>query len=218
MAEVEVAPKRKKNFTSFETYINKVLKQVHPDMGIKGEAMAEMDNYVKSLIDKIMRVVNIFTEKNNRKTVTSTEIQSAVKVVLSGVLEKDAIKEGVLAVTKYQSSITKNEKGSLSSKAGIIFPVTRIKNTWMKKSATAPRIGKTAAVYLSAVLEYITAEILELAGNITKEHHKKRITDRMILLSIRNDDELDKLSQDMVLAGGVVPYIHEKLLPKKKEE
>ena len=213
MAEAGRIQKRKKDFSSFDTYIQKVLKQVHPDTGIKGEALVEMNNLVRAVIYKIMHVVNLLTDLNDKKTVTSREVQTAVKATLPGELGRHGIAEGTKAVTKYNSS--RDEKGSVSFKAGLQFPVTRIKNRWMKNLASAQRFGETAAVYLAAILEYITAEILELAGNVTRDANRVRINDRDLMLAIRNDEELNTLTKDMVLAGGVIPNIHQELLPKK---
>lgn len=64
-------------------------------------------------------------------------------------------------------------------------------------------------MYLSAVLEYLAAEVLELAGNAAKDNKKNRINPRHILLAIRNDDELNKLMANTTIAdGGVLPSIH----------
>ena len=216
MTEVVRTQNRKKDFSSFDTYIKKVLKQVHPDTGIKGEALVEMNNLVKVMIYKVMHVVNLLTEVNNKKTVTAREVQTAVQATFPGELARHGITEGTKAVTKYNSAIAGAEKGSASFKGGLQFPVARIKNRWMRKMASAPRVGETAAVYLAAVLEYITAEVLELAGNAAKDHAKKRITNRMVFLAIRSDEELDTLSKDIILAGGVIPHLHKSLLPKSK--
>ena len=67
------------------------------------------------------------------------------------------------------------------------------------------------------MLEYLTCEILELAGNAADEHHRKIITPRHIQLAFGNDDELNKLMVSTTISqGGVIPGIHEALLPKKK--
>ncbi len=106
---------------------------------------------------------------------------------------------------------------SRSDKAGLQFPVGRI-HRFLRKGNYAQRIGSGAPVYLAAVLEYLTAEILELAGNAAADNKKKTISPRHLQLAIRSDDELNKLLREVTIAsGGVLPKIHEVLLPKGKK-
>ena len=103
---------------------------------------------------------------------------------------------------------------SKSSKAGLQFPVGRI-SRFLKKGKYASRIGAGAPVYLAAILEYLTAEILELAGNAAKDNKKTRIVPRHIQLAVRNDEELNKLFGGVTIAqGGVLPNILPVLIPK----
>lgn len=105
---------------------------------------------------------------------------------------------------------------SRSAKAGLQFPVGRVAR-YMKRARVASRIGAGAPVYLAAVLEYLTAEILELAGNAARDNKKSRIAPRHIQLAVRNDEELNKLLGNVTIAsGGVLPSIHTVLLPKQK--
>merc|ERR1719511_446315 len=86
----------------------------------------------------------------------------------------------------------------------------------MKRGGYAKRLGASGSVYMAAVMEYITAEILELAGNVAKDQKKQRIIPRHIQLAIRNDEELNKyMSNVTITGGGVLPNIHAVLLPKK---
>ncbi|KAJ7977948.1 Histone H2A [Quillaja saponaria] len=102
-----------------------------------------------------------------------------------------------------------------SSKAGLQFPVGRI-NRYLKKGRYAQRTGAGAPVYLAAVLEYLAAEVLELAGNAARDNKKTRINPRHLCLAVRNDEELGKLLQGVTIAsGGVLPNINPILLPKK---
>lgn len=102
-----------------------------------------------------------------------------------------------------------------SSRAGLTFPVGRI-HRLLKKGNYAERVGAGAPVYLAAVLEYLTAEILELAGNAARDNKKLRIVPRHLQLAIRNDEELNRLLQGVTISqGGVLPNIHAVLLPKK---
>ena len=105
---------------------------------------------------------------------------------------------------------------SRSAKAGLQFPVGRIAR-FLKKGRYAERVGAGAPVYLAAVLEYLTAELLELAGNAARDNKKNRIIPRHLQLAIRNDEELGKLLGEVTIAaGGVLPNIHSTLLPKSK--
>ena len=89
----------------------------------------------------------------------------------------------------------------------------------MREGRYAERIGAGAPVYMAAVLEYLAAEILELAGNASRDNKKSRIIPRHIQLAVRNDEELNKLLSDVTIAnGGVLPNIHSQLLPKKTKE
>lgn len=101
---------------------------------------------------------------------------------------------------------------------GITFPAARI-GRYLKKGKYASRVGKGATIYLAAVLEYLTAEILELAGNAARDNKKTRIIPRHIQLAVRNDEELNRLFGGVTIAaGGVLPHIHSSLLPKSSKE
>ena len=107
---------------------------------------------------------------------------------------------------------------SRSSRAGLQFPVGRI-HRYLRKGHYANRIGSGAPVYLAAVLEYLSAEILELAGNAARDNKKARIIPRHLQLAVRNDEELNKLLSGVTIAaGGVLPNIQAVLLPKKSKE
>ena len=107
---------------------------------------------------------------------------------------------------------------SRSSRAGLQFPVGRVAR-YLRKGRYAARVGGGAPVYLAAVMEYLSAEILELAGNAARDNKKARIIPRHIQLAVRNDEELSKLLGGVTIAaGGVLPNIHQVLLPKKTEK
>merc|ERR1712195_376157 len=106
---------------------------------------------------------------------------------------------------------------SRPARAGLQFPVGRIAR-FLRAGQHAQRVGAGAPVYLAAVLEYLAAEVLELAGNAAKDNKKARIAPRHIQLAVRNDEQLTKLlSNTPIAAGGVLPNIHVALLPNKEK-
>ena len=116
----------------------------------------------------------------------------------------------------------KGKKGasgkSRSAKAGIQFPVGKV-GRLLKKGGYAKRIGAGAPVYLAAVLEYVVAETLELAGNAARDNKRSRISPRHIQLAIRNDEELSKyLAKVTIAEGGVLQNIHQALVSKSPKQ
>ncbi|XP_055337282.1 histone H2B-like [Paramacrobiotus metropolitanus] len=98
------AKKRKKRKESYSVYIYKVLKQVHPDTGVSSKAMAIMNSFVNDIFERIASEASRLSHYNKRSTITSREIQTAVRLLLPGELAKHAVSEGTKAVTKYTSA------------------------------------------------------------------------------------------------------------------
>jgi len=206
--------KAKREYT-FKSYIFKVLKQVHPDTGLTADTSSALDRIVTELIVKISREMMTLVNANKKVTLTSHEVQTAIRLILPGELAKHAVSEGTKAITKFNAWVSgaaeapkkKGEKRkgtSRSARAGLVFPVKRIEHH-IRINTGNLRVGVGAPVYLAAVLEYLVAEMLELAGNASRDNRKVRITPRHLKLAIDNDEELVKLLKGFVLGGGVVP-------------
>jgi histone H2A len=133
---------------------------------------------------------------------------------MSGKAAKRAAPKG-----KRVTHVTRGGKKSRtkSDRAGLEFPVGRIARM-LRNGSFGKRFSATAPVFLACVLEYLCAEVLELSGNTAKDMHKRTIKPRHLQLSIRGDEELGRLFQNVTIAeAGVVPHIEKVLMPQKKK-
>jgi len=206
-------PRSKKSKAGkFDIYIHKVLKQVHPECSLSANTKSQINYFLNLIATKI--IAQAVFMLSGRKTISPREIQSAVKIVFPEELARHSVSEGTKAITKFMSAdeIGK-QKTDRSAKAGLVFSVSRVEN--IIRDNFNDRVGEGAPVYLTAVLEYITAELLELSGNAARDYRKNTIQPRYLMLAIENDMGLKKLAQNVdfdVLGGGVVPNIMPALL------
>lgn len=222
-AKAPVERKKKADYNQFHLYVEKVRMQVHPDMGMNQAAKEMVNDFVLHMVHRVSCTVHSLLHLTHAQTVSARDIQSAVRMIIPGELAKHAVSEGTKAVTKYKN--VKDErlaedflvKGDFNNKGkrkealcGLQFPIARVGG--MLRNHLHTRIGETAPVYLTGVLEYLVAEILELGGNMARAYKKVRITPRHLLMAIQNDEELRTLTKHCTIPGGEVPDIHQKLV------
>jgi len=176
-----------------------------------------------------MKKVLAFDKTKGIKKISTLAAGGKVPLRVSGANGKDKDKEGKELKKKDKNKGKDKDKsikrpdgktvGELQSRAhraGLHFPVGRIHRFLKSYLTNHSRVGGTAGVYLAATMEYLAAEVLELAGNVAKDHKTKRITPRHMQLAIRGDEELDALIKATIAGGGVIPHIDKSLLPKSK--
>ncbi|CAG8510940.1 8934_t:CDS:1 [Ambispora leptoticha] len=100
----EKGKRKKARKETYSSYLYKVLKQVHADTGISFRAMSIMNSFVNDVFERIATEASKLAAYNKRSTISSREIQTAVRLILPGELAKHAVSEGTKAVTKYTSA------------------------------------------------------------------------------------------------------------------
>ena len=98
------ANKKKSRTESYSMYIYRVLKQVHPNTGISSKGMVVMCNFIQDLFERIGNEAANVCRFSKKQTLSSREVQTAVRLILPGELAKHAVSEGTKAVTKYTSN------------------------------------------------------------------------------------------------------------------
>ena len=100
----KIVKRRRTRKQTYGIYVYKVLKQVHPDVGISSKAMSIMNSFVNDIFERLAGEASRLAHQNKRKTISSREVQTSVRLLLPGELAKHAVSEGTKAVTKYTSS------------------------------------------------------------------------------------------------------------------
>ena len=210
--------RRKKRHYSWSTHIHRVLKQVHPDAGIRGSSNEMMNDIINQLSNTIAATAVLMATSSKKVTVSARMIQNAVRILLPTALTNHAVNEGTKAVTKYEHGGpgSKENKISRSRRASLQFSVSKMESILRSHSTKSiRRVSDSAPVYLAAVVEYLVAELLELSGNAARNSKLSRITPRNIMTAIHSDTEFNILFKKKGMLGtGVLPHIHRVLLPK----
>jgi histone H3/H4 len=203
---------------NFNTAIKKICNQVHPDAQLAANTKSNLNNALIVVAKTIVTKAKNIVDAKDHQTITSRDIQAAVRFVFPGELANHAVVEATKAVTRYNStdSGSKDSKVSAASRAGLAIPPYATKEFF-----DGYRSNPTSKVYLAAVLEYLTAELLELAGNCATDDKKVKITPRHLLYAIDNDEECKLLFERInvdIIGGGVTEFLPSSFLPEKDEK
>lgn len=212
----EKAKKKKTHF--FEIYISKVLKQVSENCGITSNAKQQLNSFLCFLSKYLSKIIIDLTIYGKKKTISDKEIINSLSLTVSGELLKNSIIEGEKAVQNFKNNI---KKGTRQNKAEIIFPPSIIEKFLRNFGNSKIMVTSTAPVFLSASLEYITYEILDIASIYCTDNKRMRITIRDLEIIVRSDNELNNLFNKInifFLGGGVIPFIHPYLIKKNKNK
>ncbi len=205
---------------NLKVYIYRVLKQVHPDSGSSAMAARVQNDMLNHLGKKIAWQAAEMTSSaingQERKTIKAKDVERGVMFSLPGEIAKHAVSEGNKALAKY-SKATGTESGSTTTaiKSGLQFSPSRCGRFF---NLYKKRVGMGAKVYLAAVLEYISSEISELAGNIARDHKKVQITPRHIMMAVRNDVEINEAFDGHFSQSGVIEHVNAALTKKNSKK
>lgn len=211
-----IAKKKKTRF--FETYISKVLKQVSDSNGITSNSKQQLNSALCLISKLISSTVITLTEIAKKKTMSDKEIKNALLIVLPPQMAANAIIEGQKAIASFGKD---NIKGtSRQEKAGILFSPAISEKFLRNFGYSKVMVTSQAPVYLAGALEYITSEILKNASISANDNKRIRINIRDLEMGVRKNDDLNTFfvkNNISFLGGGVTPFIHESLLPKKSK-
>lgn len=189
---------------NFNLYIKKLLKHIDPTSRISGVSLSIINNLIKVTIAKLTYVINIITIRIKTKTLSPRDIQAAINLSFPLKLARLVTSTGDIAISQFLEDVVSEKKGPVQrgTRAGLIFNITRIEKLIMI-GISLNRKNAMAAIYMTAVIEYICTEILKNSKDVTKLYDKVRITPRHIKLGISNDKELSFLYRDTLIGGGI---------------
>ena len=195
----------------FDIYIKKILKLIHPNHRISKDSVSQVNFIANQVAAKLGLIAKGML--TNKKTIDDRMLSYAIDQFFPGEIRKHAKAAGIKAIEKFFG----NTEGKQTTRSGLEIPPSRVRKIIADTCKT--RISPLASVYCAAVVEYIIAEIVELAGNSATDKKRNVISSRDLYMAINHDEELKSLVRDNlkieILTGSVIPNIHSVLLPKK---
>ena len=165
-----------------------------------------MDTFVKDMFEKISVEASAVLRQTKTPTMSRRSIETAVKMVVGGEMSGMALQ-----------AIQKAAENTSWNAGSLIFPEGRL-HRHLREGRYAGRVSRKAASAMAATLEFLVAEVLEVAGSAMREAKMRTLRARHITLAIRRDEELHHLCRDSTIAkGGVLPYIPQALMRKGKK-
>ena len=194
--EQKVTRKIESSMVDYKSYIKKVMKMVDRNLSMSEDVKEYQNTLLNLLIQAIMKHVNDLLLSSQKNTIDTKSIEAAVPMVVRGELSKHAVSTGKRHVSRYteytqRRSGDRSESKRLESKCGLTFPISRTKRAI--RNYTKNRLSTNASIFLTAVLEYISAEISELSGNVTRMGNRKKITIKDSKDATEEDEELSSL-------------------------
>jgi histone H3/H4 len=172
---------------SYRSYTRKLLIQYHADLTITDSAKQVIEGLVLDILQRIVKeTADRIVPTTTRKGVQRSDIETAVRLVLPREMADYALKAVSSAAKKYTSYKRGSRVESDSAKAGLIFPVSRMKRLLETRF---PVVSPHAAVALAAAVEYVVAEVVDQSGECALQQKRRSVTSRCVMLAIRGDDE-----------------------------
>lgn len=190
---------------NYKNAISKVLKQLHPSLSLSSDVKDNINIILNRLCEKLVKECLKLMKPQNftnsgkklpqKMTLSVLEAETATKLVFDKVLGEHGVSEGLKAVTKFKDA---SENISPSKRVKLQFPISKTKNIIQKNILKNDSLSPLAVVFITAVLEYTCAEILELSGNNCMYNKRKRINSNDMKKAIINDIELEHLISNVL--------------------
>ncbi|XP_050427657.1 uncharacterized protein LOC126837753 [Adelges cooleyi] len=191
----------------FQRLVREIAQDFKTDLRFQSSAVMALQEASEAYLVGLFEDTNLCAIHAKRVTIMPKDIQLARRIrgeLSSGfslVSLHDNLQSSIMTGRGKGGKAKSGKSKTRSSRAGLQFPVGRI-HRLLRKGNYAERVGAGAPVYLAAVMEYLAAEVLELAGNAARDNKKTRIIPRHLQLAIRNDEELNKLLSGVTIAQG----------------